>query len=134
MKFRFERLELWPLALEYASACFDLCQPLPRALQSSLGDQVRRAATSILANTAEGAGKSTSRSQHNYYDIAHGSVAESVALLLLFRRRQLMTEETFYSLYEQANRISAMLWGLRQAAETAHLAEPQPEYGFASKE
>lgn len=134
MKFRFERLDLWPLALDYANACFDVCQPLPRELQFSLGDQLRRATTSILANTAEGAGKSTSRSQHNYYDIAHGSVAESVALLLLFRRRQLVSEETFHSLYEQANRISAMLWGLSQATADMNLAEPQAEYGFIGEE
>ena len=124
MAFRFERLDVWPLALDYTDACLTIAQELPRELQFSFGDQLRRAAISILANIAEGAGKGTSRSEGNYYDIAHGSVAETVALLILLRRRNLVSGEAFDTLYQRANRISAMLWGLRQST----FAESGPIY------
>lgn len=89
---------------------------------------MRRAATSIIANIAEGAGKGMSRSEGNYYDIAHGSVAETVAVLILFRRRNLIPIETFETLYQRANRISAMLWGLRKST----LAESGPIYELST--
>jgi four helix bundle protein len=68
MAFRYEALEVWSLALEYVDACFVIADGLPQRVQFSIGDQSRRAATSIVANIAEGANKATSRSERNFYD------------------------------------------------------------------
>jgi four helix bundle protein len=75
---------------------------------------LRRAATSIVANIAEGAGKGTAASERNFY-IARGSVAETVGLLALCYRRGYLDKERNRRLYEQANAVSAMLWGLMKA-------------------
>lgn len=115
MAFRYESLEVWPLALEYVDACFTVADGLPQKVQFSIGDQLRRAATSIVANIAEGANKVTTRSERNFYDIARGSVAETMGLLALCQRRNYLLDERHQRMYNRANVISAMLWGLIQA-------------------
>ncbi|MFN8455909.1 MAG: precorrin-6y C5,15-methyltransferase (decarboxylating) subunit CbiE [Anaerolineae bacterium] len=115
MAFRYESLEVWPLALEYVDACFIVADNLPQKVQFSIGDQLRRAATSIVANIAEGANKVTARSERNFYDIARGSVAETTGLLALCQRRGYLLSDRHERMYNRANVISAMLWGLIQA-------------------
>jgi len=51
--------------------------PLPR----HLGDQFKRAASSIVLNLAEGWGKQTNADQKRFYEIALGSLRESQAIL-----------------------------------------------------
>ncbi len=97
-------------------------------MQSSLGDQLRRSAVSIICNVAEGSGKQTGRSEVNYYDIAHGSVSETVALLRLYRRRHLIDDEEYRLLYEQANEISSILWSMRQSRSSQQVREDAVAY------
>jgi|GEM_PF-333632 len=115
MTFRYESLEVWPLALEYVDACFIVADALPQRVQFSIGEQLRRAATSIVANIAEGSGKATSRSERNFYDMARGSVAETVGLLALCQRRNYLLSDRHQRMYNRANVVSAMLWGLIKA-------------------
>lgn len=115
MTFRYESLEVWPLALEYVDACFVVADALPQRVQFSIGEQLRRAAISIIANIAEGSGKATSRSEGNFYDIARGSVAETVGLLALCQRRNYLLSDRHQRMYNRANVVSAMLWGLIKA-------------------
>jgi four helix bundle protein len=124
--FRFETLEVWPLALEYVDACYILADKSPQRAQFSLGEQWRRAATSITANIAEGSAKSTQRSERNYYDMARGSVAETVALLALAHRRQYISDDHHDRMYNRATRISAMLRSLIQ--KNSSLSESSAEY------
>ncbi len=112
--FRFESLEVWSLALEYVDACYIVADKFPQRMQFSLGEQLRRAATSVTANIAEGSAKSTQRSERNFYDIPRGSVAETVALLALAQRRQYLSDDHHTRMYNRATRISAMLLGLIQ--------------------
>lgn len=70
MAFRFERLMVWPKALDFADRAIDLSQEWSSTVQSSFGDQVRRSAVSVVANIAEASGKRTGRSARALYDVA----------------------------------------------------------------
>lgn len=128
MAFRYESLQVWPLALEYVNACFIVADSLPQNVQFSVGEQLRRAATSIVANIAEGAGKVTSRSERNFYDIARGSVAETIGLLALCHRRSYLSADRHLRMYNRANVISAMLWGLIKANNNDKVNEASAIY------
>jgi four helix bundle protein len=128
MAFRYESLKVWPLALEYVDACFIVADGLPQRVQFSIGEQLRRAATSVVANIAEGSAKSTSRSERNFYDIARGSLAETVGLLALCQRRGYLDEDRQQRLYSRANVISSMLQGLMKANESSAIAEEEATY------
>lgn len=115
MPFRFERLKVWPKALDFADRAISLSQHWPEAVQSSLGDQVCRAAVSVVANIAEASGKRTGRSARALYDVAKGSIYEVSGVVALARKRGLVDDAVFEALYRDDDEIAAMLWGLMQA-------------------
>jgi len=116
MAFRFERLKVWPKAVEFADRVVTISLKWPSALQSSLGDQARRAAVSVLANIAEGSGKRTGKSARSFYDHAKGSVYEAVGVMALARKRNLVAVADYGAIYHQGDEVAAMLWGLMEAA------------------
>ena len=115
MAFRFERLKVWPKALGFADRALDASLQWPRASQSSLGDQVRRAAGSVVSNITEGSGKRTGRSARSFYDVAKGSVYEVIGVMTLVHKRGQMDDRAYSSFYHDGDEIAAMLWGLMQA-------------------
>ena len=52
-------------------------------LNSTLKEQLSRAASSIALNLAEGRGKNSSKDQLRFFSIAFGSIRESQAILIL---------------------------------------------------
>jgi four helix bundle protein len=127
MGFRFESLKVWPLALEYVDACFILADKLPQRAQFSIGEQLRRSATSITANIAEGSGKSTRPAERNFYDIARASLAETVGLLALAQRRKYISQDHYDRMYNRANLLSSMLQGLI-GANSNKVSEQSDDY------
>ena len=59
MTYKFQKLEIYQLALEYVGLIYDLSETLPGSENFNLKSQITRAATSIALNIAEG---STSQS------------------------------------------------------------------------
>jgi four helix bundle protein len=51
---KFEKLEVWQLAIEYTDLCYSLADQLPKREEYNLASQVRRAAVSVALNIAEG--------------------------------------------------------------------------------
>lgn len=69
-------LIIWQRAMELVNAVYDLTEPFPKREQYGLTAQMRRAAMSIPANIAEGAGRSTTRDLLRFLAIARGSLYE----------------------------------------------------------
>lgn len=59
MTYKFKRLEVWKLAMDYVDIIYAIADKLPRSEDFNLKSQIIRAATSIQLNIAEG---STSQS------------------------------------------------------------------------
>lgn len=112
MAFKFERLEVWQLSIDFAHAMVLLANRLPNEYRYSLADQIRRAAISIPTNIAEGAGRETPKNQANFYRIAKGSAYEVVSLLVLTEKFGLISKPDYQEHYNKANKIAAMLNGL----------------------
>jgi len=70
MGFKFERLEVWQLALEYIDQVYQLSAMLPRDEDYNLRSQIRRAATSIALNVAEGSTTQSDAEQRRFIGIA----------------------------------------------------------------
>jgi len=85
----YERLDVYQCALRFAALSFRILQAIPRP-QSDLADQLRRAATSIPLNIAEGAGKTTNKDRARYYATARGSAMECGAVLDLLQMQGLV--------------------------------------------
>ena len=86
MAFRFESLETFHLALDFAAAAYDKTKKFPTQEKFDLTSQTRRAANSVALNSAEGSGRGTARDFAHFLDIAIGSTFEVVTCFFLARK------------------------------------------------
>ena len=90
--------------MELANRVYDLASGLPRHEVYGLGNQLRRAASSIPSNIAEGSRRSTGRGQAYFYAAANGSEAELETQLELARRRTYAPDAEIRDLEHLGNR------------------------------
>ncbi|HYP41136.1 MAG TPA: four helix bundle protein [Chloroflexia bacterium] len=53
MPFKFEKLEVWQVALDYSDLIYEIAGQLPKSAEANLKSQIIRAATSVALNIAE---------------------------------------------------------------------------------
>jgi four helix bundle protein len=85
-KFKFERLEVWDLSLELIDEMYAVAERLPSKERFNLAQQLRRAATSISLNVAEGSTGQSDPEQSRFLGLAIRSLIETVACLRLVAR------------------------------------------------
>ena len=81
MQFDHERLVVYQVALEFLIVAVSVAQTQISSGCAFMGDQLRRAATSIPFNIAEGAGEYRPKEKARFYRIARRSATESAAIL-----------------------------------------------------
>jgi four helix bundle protein len=87
MAYKFERLEVWQLALEYTDLIYVIAEQLPPSENFNLKSQIIRAATSIVLNIAEGSTSQSDAEQARFLGLAIRSLIETVACQHLINRR-----------------------------------------------
>lgn len=70
---RFEDLETWQHAIDLAAQVYKLAEDYPKSEIYGITNQMRRAASSISANIAEGYGRHGTKEKIQFYRIAAGS-------------------------------------------------------------
>ncbi|OGQ25018.1 MAG: hypothetical protein A2138_08495 [Deltaproteobacteria bacterium RBG_16_71_12] len=75
-----EKLDIYQHALKFVADAQQLADDLP-GKRGDLGDQLRRASTSIALNIAEGAGEFAPREKARFYRMARRSAVECAAIL-----------------------------------------------------
>lgn len=111
-EFDFERLQVYQLALKFLYKIFDLADTLPMRLQSSLGDQFRRASLSISNNIAEGNDKRSKREKAQYFTRSSDSARECISMFNVLRGRKLIHEDAWRDLRAEGRQITSMIRGL----------------------
>lgn len=81
-----ERFDVYQIALEFLELVGQLA---PRRGFAELRDQLERASSSVLLNTAEGLGRSSSPEKARFFIIARGSTTECAAIVDVLRVRTL---------------------------------------------
>jgi four helix bundle protein len=114
MAFDHEKLDVYKLALEFVEKANELVESLPRG-SGYLGDQLQRAALSIVLNIAEGAGKFSPADKAAFYARARGSVTESAAVLDVCVKLKLVTDPVVEIDKQMLERLSQMLTKLIKA-------------------
>jgi len=117
MAFRFEGLEIWHLAREYATHIYEVTAQFPRHERFALADQLNRAANSVVLNIAEGSGQDTPAQFSRYLGIAIGSVCEVVSGLFLALDRGYIDKATHARLYEEGDRLIRKITNFRKALQ-----------------
>jgi len=119
MAFRFEGLEVFQLAIEFADASYRLTRAFPRDEMFGLTSNLRRAATSVALNIAEGSGRGTRRDFRHFVDVAQGSVFETIASFILAERLGYLAESDLEGLREQADKLGRKLSSFKRALSRA---------------
>lgn len=79
----FEQLTVWQESQNLAVLIYKLSEAFPKEERYGLTSQLRRAASSVSANIAEGFGRSTVNDKLHFYTIAYGSLLETKNFLYL---------------------------------------------------
>ena len=69
MAYKFEKLEVWQMAVEYIELIYKIAELLPKNEEYNLRSQITRAATSIALNIAEGSTGQSDAEQNRFLDI-----------------------------------------------------------------
>ena len=88
MTYKFEKLEVYQLALDYLDLIYALADSLPRSEEYNLRSQIIRAATSIVLNIAEGSTSQSDPEQSRFLGVALRSFIETVACQRIIDRRK----------------------------------------------
>ena len=88
----YQDLKIWQAGMQLAEECYCLTRAFPREELFGMTSQIRRAATSIPANIAEGWGREGTREYIQFLRVAQGSLKELETHLILSRRVGLAAE------------------------------------------
>jgi four helix bundle protein len=108
----FRDLIAWQRAMDLAEGVYHATGTWPRDELFGLTAQVRRAAVSVMANIAEGHGRTGSREFLHHLSIADGSLSEVEAHLLFAHRLRFLDDATLDRLVNLIEEVRRLLRGL----------------------
>jgi len=110
--YNFEKLTAWNKAMEFCEVIYNETKHFPKEEIFGLTSQLRRAATSIPLNIAEGSACSSKREFRHFLTIALGSQYEVVTIVRLSKRLEYIKNEAYCKIAELLDEIGKLLHGL----------------------
>ena len=114
----FRKLQVWDKAHQLALTLYQVTASFPRDETYGLASQIRRAASSIPSNIAEGCGREGDGELSRFCTIARGSASELEYQILLARDLKLIPPHDYEQLAERTTEIKRMLTVLVQKLST----------------
>ena len=105
----FRNYEIWQHAVDLAVSVSVLSEGFPKYELFALGDQLRRASISISSNIAEGASRTSVAEFTHFLEISIGSAFEVETQLLIARKRNYITEESYEGLVEKLQSLERQI-------------------------
>ncbi len=136
MAFKFEKLRVWQMSLEYIDLAYQIADALPESEKFNLHSQLKRAATSVSLNIAEGSTGQSDAEQRRFLGLALRSLLETVACLRIIARRGYLkgNENLLETAVSQAQALAKRISAFRNALSSPRhqISEPQADYGLPS--
>lgn len=111
--------------MELADACYHLTRGFPSDERFGLQSQIRRAATSVPANIAEGHGRYTRGDFLRGLRIANGSLKELETHCLVAAQIHLVSTAELGPTFAIADEVGRMLRALRESVERRPRSSPK---------
>ena len=115
--FYYRKLDAYKLAKLLTLQVYTLLRGYPEYEKYGLCDQLRRAAISIPSNIAEGTGRVAMKERLHFFDIAYGSLSETLCQLELSKDLNYISEQQFEDIETLASRVSMTLLGLKKSIQ-----------------
>lgn len=113
--FAFEKLEVWHDARNLVKFVYKLTAQLPSGEKYGLTSQMRRAAVSIVSNIAEGSGRTSSKDQSHFFQIAYSSCIELLNQVIISNDLTYISEEDLIKSRLEMGKITNKLNALRKS-------------------
>ncbi|OGG73067.1 hypothetical protein A3A38_01820 [Candidatus Kaiserbacteria bacterium RIFCSPLOWO2_01_FULL_53_17] len=98
VRYRFEDLDVWKLGMEIVREVYRVTKKFPKDETFGLTDQLKRAATSITLNLAEGSGQPTKKGFIVYIQRSKSSALECVACIKIALQEKFISPQDVSSL------------------------------------
>jgi four helix bundle protein len=109
---RVEDIQAWQKARAITKMVYELTTKGGFERAFGLRDQVRRACVSIMANVAEGFGRSTDREFAKFLDIAYGSACEAQSHLYVAADLGYVSTDEFGRVHADLDEVARMIRSL----------------------
>jgi four helix bundle protein len=109
---KFRELKVWQRSIAFVARVYKVSAAFPPAEQFGLTSQLRRAATSIPLNIAEGAGSGTDSEFRRFLRISFRSTYEVMTILEVASTLGFVQEPAHGELAQEADELAAMLYSL----------------------
>ena len=129
VKYKFQRLKVYHLALDYVDRIYRLARELPGAERFNLCSQLERAATSIVLNIAEGSTGQSDAEQNRFLGLALRSYMETIACLDIIEMRSYLTDSTLAATRELGHELFIKLQSFRKALRSPVASPRSPVPG-----
>jgi four helix bundle protein len=107
-----EKLDVWTKSIEFVVHVYRETEDFPKEEKFGLTSQLRRAAVSIPANIAEGAGRQSVKEFAHFLSNAQGSASEVDTELIIANRLGYLGEDKYLTLRGKLDDIGRMITGL----------------------
>ena len=111
--FSFEDLDVYKAARILVRDVYRLQHQFPKYEIYALGDQIRRSASSVTSNIAEGSGRSSFKEKSHFIEIAYGSLMEAFSQLQIAQDLGYLQQENIDKIRPQFSHVAKMLSGLK---------------------
>jgi four helix bundle protein len=111
---QFEDLEVWRAARALTKATYQISSTGQFATDFQLTNQIRRSASSVMSNIAEGFERDGNREFQHFLAIAKGSCGEVRSQLFVAFDQGYVALNEFQSLCQEATKVSRLLSALMQ--------------------
>lgn len=108
----FRALVVWQEAHKLTLAIYRLSSSFPSEEKFGITNQLRRAASSVGANIAEGSSRRTTKDRNLFYTMAKSSLAEVDNFLELAHDLGYLTDAQYKQLLDHLNRVAYLLFRL----------------------
>ena len=112
---KFKDLKVWQKAVELIVEIYKTTDKIPAKEQFGIISQINRAAVSIAANIAEGAGRNTKKDFNHFLAISMGSSCEVETLLIISFKLNFIKQTELNDLNNEIEQIQKMIFALQSA-------------------
>jgi len=112
--FAFEDLRVYGDALKFTKEIYRLTRSFPQEEIFGITSQLRRAASSVALNIAEGSGLSKKEFK-NFLRRARGSIYECVPILTIALDNHYISEQEYQGIYDSCNSLAKSISALMKS-------------------
>lgn len=120
----YKELDVWRKAVALAIAAYKATAAFPDGEKFGLTAQMRRAATSVPANIAEGWGRGTTKEYIQFLLVARGSLMELETHAIIAGQLGYLSRDQLRELENQIQEVGKMLNGLIHSLRAARPSLP----------